>query len=113
MVVDICKALRWRGVRLRWGSFDYVDACALRASIYFAQDDRVGKGAFLMTTSAAENLAGNPALAKKEEKVEKRRALGRGLESLLPGPRVVQASAVSHQPSAVGATSATADVGGG
>ncbi len=26
---------------------------------------------------------------KKEEKVEKRRALGRGLESLLPGPRVV------------------------
>src|SRR5579872_2024479 len=26
---------------------------------------------------------------KKDEKVEKRRALGRGLESLLPGPRVV------------------------
>jgi len=92
MVVDICKALRWRGVRLRWGSFDYVDACALRASIYFAQDDRVGKGAFLMTTSAAENLAGNPALEKKEEKVEKRRALGRGLESLLPGPRVVSST---------------------
>ncbi|MGA8216759.1 MAG: ParB/RepB/Spo0J family partition protein [Candidatus Sulfotelmatobacter sp.] len=38
-----------------------------------------------MTTSAAENLA----VEKKEEKVEKRRALGRGLESLLPGPRVV------------------------
>ncbi len=33
-----------------------------------------------MMTTAAE---------KKEEKVEKRRALGRGLESLLPGPRVV------------------------
>ena len=33
-----------------------------------------------MTTSAAE---------KKDEKVGKRRALGRGLESLLPGPRVV------------------------
>ena len=42
-----------------------------------------------MTTSAAENLAGHPAIEKKEEKVEKRRALGRGLESLLPGPRVV------------------------
>src|ERR1700722_9986146 len=41
-----------------------------------------------MTTSAAENLAG-AVVQKKEEKVEKRRALGRGLESLLPGPRVV------------------------
>src|ERR1700720_1468559 len=29
---------------------------------------------------------------KKDEKVEKRRALGRGLESLLPGPRVVRPS---------------------
>jgi ParB family chromosome partitioning protein len=38
-----------------------------------------------MTGSAAEKLAGE----KKEEKVEKRRALGRGLASLLPGPRVV------------------------
>jgi ParB family transcriptional regulator, chromosome partitioning protein len=38
-----------------------------------------------MTTSAAEKLAGE----KKDEKVEKRRALGRGLASLLPGPRVV------------------------
>jgi len=36
-----------------------------------------------MTTSAAEN----------KEKVEKRRALGRGLESLLPGPRVVGGTA--------------------
>jgi ParB family transcriptional regulator, chromosome partitioning protein len=35
-------------------------------------------------TSAAEKLA-----EKKDEKVEKRRALGRGLASLLPGPRVV------------------------
>jgi ParB family chromosome partitioning protein len=35
-------------------------------------------------TSAAGNLA-----EKKDEKVEKRRALGRGLASLLPGPRVV------------------------
>ncbi len=39
-----------------------------------------------MTTSAAENTAGRMA---DKEKVEKRRALGRGLESLLPGPRVV------------------------
>jgi len=37
-------------------------------------------------TVAAENLAGR---AGEKEKVEKRRALGRGLESLLPGPRGV------------------------
>jgi ParB family transcriptional regulator, chromosome partitioning protein len=41
------------------------------------------EGKTLMTTSAAEN----------KEKVEKRRALGRGLESLLPGPRVVGGTA--------------------
>ncbi len=41
-----------------------------------------------MTTSTAENTAGR---AGDKEKVEKRRALGRGLESLLPGPRVVGA----------------------
>jgi ParB family chromosome partitioning protein len=40
-----------------------------------------------MATTAAER-AGHPA-EKEKEKVEKRRALGRGLESLLPGPRVV------------------------
>jgi ParB family chromosome partitioning protein len=39
-----------------------------------------------MTTSAAGNVAGR---AVDKEKVEKRRALGRGLASLLPGPRVV------------------------
>ncbi len=39
-----------------------------------------------MTITAATNLASSE---KKDEKVEKRRALGRGLESLLPGPRVV------------------------
>jgi ParB family chromosome partitioning protein len=50
----------------------------------------------LMTTSAAEKLAGS-VVEKKEEKVEKRRALGRGLESLLPGPRVVGSPA--HLPS--------------
>jgi ParB family transcriptional regulator, chromosome partitioning protein len=40
-----------------------------------------------MTTTAAEKVAEHPA---QKEKVEKRRALGRGLESLLPGPRVVR-----------------------
>src|SRR5258706_7401949 len=49
-----------------------------------------------MMTTAAEKVA-VPAV-KKEEKVEKRRALGRGLESLLPGPRVV-AAAAPHLPS--------------
>jgi ParB family chromosome partitioning protein len=38
-----------------------------------------------MTTSTAANVTG-----QEKEKVEKRRALGRGLESLLPGPRVVK-----------------------
>jgi ParB family chromosome partitioning protein len=37
-------------------------------------------------TTAAEKVAGH---TENKEKVEKRRALGRGLESLLPGPRVV------------------------
>jgi ParB family chromosome partitioning protein len=40
----------------------------------------------MANTVAAENLAGR---GGEKEKVEKRRALGRGLESLLPGPRVV------------------------
>ena len=69
----------------------------------------------MTTTAAAEKLAGHPA-GKKDEKVEKRRALGRGLESLLPGPRVVQQpSAVSPPLSAVGATpvAAGAAVAGG
>jgi ParB family chromosome partitioning protein len=42
-----------------------------------------------MTAITTEKIARNPATEKKDEKVEKRRALGRGLESLLPGPRVV------------------------
>ena len=42
-----------------------------------------------MTTTAAEKVAGSGVVEKKEEKVEKRRALGRGLGALLPGPRVV------------------------
>jgi len=44
-----------------------------------------------MTTSAAEKLAGH-GVEKKEDKADKRRALGRGLESLLPGPRVVKST---------------------
>jgi ParB family chromosome partitioning protein len=42
----------------------------------------------MTTTSAAEKVAGHSG-EKKDEKVEKRRALGRGLGALLPGPRVV------------------------
>ena len=52
-----------------------------------------------MTTSAAENTAGR---AGEKEKVEKRRALGRGLESLLPGPRVVAGTAGRTSASPVG-----------
>src|ERR1035437_3235350 len=44
----------------------------------------------MTTGAAAENTAGR---AGDKEKVEKRRALGRGLESLLPGPRVVAGGA--------------------
>jgi ParB family transcriptional regulator, chromosome partitioning protein len=50
----------------------------------------------MTNTGTAENLAGRAGeghkvgeASKDKEKVEKRRALGRGLESLLPGPRVV------------------------
>ena len=45
-------------------------------------------------SSAAGNLAGHS--EKDKEKVEKRRALGRGLESLLPGPKVVRPLAPMH-----------------
>src|SRR6266478_5714308 len=71
-----------------------------------AQDDkskttRQTRGDCLMTTSNAaaadktnEKTAGKSGPAKLSEKLaEKRRALGRGLESLLPGPRVVPAPA--------------------
>jgi ParB family chromosome partitioning protein len=47
------------------------------------------EGGKRMTTGAAENVAG---------RVEKRRALGRGLESLLPGPRVVEEAVVAAVP---------------
>lgn len=56
----------------------------------------------LMTTTAAENAAGHPV---EKEKVEKRRALGRGLESLLPRPRVV-GNAVSGGASGLGSGTA-------
>jgi ParB family chromosome partitioning protein len=46
----------------------------------------------MTTTAAVEKVAGHPA---EKEKMEKRRALGRGLESLLPGPRVVAGSSPS------------------
>ena len=53
------------------------------------QDDKsLREGIDTVTTATAGNLAGHP--EKDKEKVEKRRALGRGLESLLPGPRVVR-----------------------
>ena len=48
-----------------------------------------------MTTSnaAVDKTRDNAGTAKLNEKLaEKRRALGRGLESLLPGPRVVVAA---------------------
>src|ERR1700736_842206 len=59
-----------------------------------------------MTTTrraGAENVSGvvgtsreKPAdVSKDKEKAEKRRALGRGLESLIPGPRMVAGSAAA------------------
>ena len=51
-----------------------------------------------MTNTAADSMAGRVA---EKEKVEKRRALGRGLESLLPGPRVVRAGAAAVAPSSM------------
>jgi ParB family chromosome partitioning protein len=59
----------------------------------------------MMTTTAAGNLA----VEKKDEKVEKRKALGRGLASLLPGPRVVS-SPESRVPSVERGATAVAPV---
>jgi len=61
-----------------------------------------------MTTSAEKV----PVVEKKEEKVEKRRALGRGLASLLPGPRVVVSSTESRVPSTESTAAAPAPAGG-
>jgi ParB family transcriptional regulator, chromosome partitioning protein len=69
-----------------------------------------------MTTATAGNLAGQ-AGEKDKEKMEKRRALGRGLASLLPGPRVVSppvappASSTAPSPSTA-PTPSTARVAG-
>jgi ParB family transcriptional regulator, chromosome partitioning protein len=51
----------------------------------------------MTNTAAAENLAAGD---KGKDKAEKRRALGRGLESLLPGPRVVPGNAAGSAPAA-------------
>jgi ParB family chromosome partitioning protein len=53
----------------------------------------------MTTGAAAEKTAGR---AGDKEKVEKRRALGRGLESLLPGPRVVAGGATAGTSGAAG-----------
>lgn len=48
-----------------------------------------------MTTATAQNKAEHPA---EKDKAEKRRALGRGLESLLPRPKVVPAATAPAEP---------------
>ncbi len=72
-----------------------------------------------MTTATTGNLA-EQAADKDKEKIDKRRALGRGLASLLPGPRVVPqappatvpAASVPHpaQPAVATSTSSQASV---
>ena len=58
-----------------------------------------------MTTTAAEKTVHSG----EKERPEKRRALGRGLESLLPGPRVVAGTATRPAAApAVGGDTATA-----
>src|SRR5271165_1669251 len=54
-------------------------------------------------TSASGNVVGR---GGEKDKVEKRRALGRGLESLLPGPRVVRAVAPADSASVGSGTAA-------
>lgn len=51
----------------------------------------------MTTTAAVENKAGHPG---EKEKMDKRRALGRGLESLLPRPRVAGGTVAPPPPSA-------------
>jgi len=53
-----------------------------------------------VTTATAGNVAGHPDKDREKEKVEKRRALGRGLASLLPGPRVLNPFAKKEGPAA-------------
>ena len=63
-----------------------------------------------MTVSTAEKLSG-PVIEKKDEKVEKRRALGRGLESLLPGPRAAHTDRGGAAPHELKPESSSAGVG--
>ena len=60
------------------------------------QDDKK-EGTDIVTTATTGHAE------KEKEKVEKRRALGRGLESLLPGPRVVRPPVTSSGQDAVAA----------
>jgi ParB family chromosome partitioning protein len=53
-----------------------------------------------MTAITAEKVTRDPVPGKKDEKMEKRRALGRGLASLLPGPRVVSPAVGPRPPAA-------------
>ena len=62
-----------------------------------------------MTTSAAGNLAGNS--DKDKEKNEKRRALGRGLASLLPGPRALNPFGRSAATATTGAEAPSSPAG--
>jgi ParB family chromosome partitioning protein len=76
--------------------YEHRNAKVLRPAKQGGPRDDKREGTDIVTTATAGNLAGHP--EKDKEKVEKRRALGRGLESLLPGPRVVrppQANSVS------------------
>src|SRR6202158_6040364 len=72
----------------------YVDICA-DWEVLGSQFPENDQGDYLMqtTSKAADKTVDRTGPAKLSEKLaEKRRALGRGLESLLPGPRVVPAS---------------------
>jgi len=60
-----------------------------------------------MTAITAEKVTRDAAPEKKDEKTEKRRALGRGLASLLPGPRVVSPPLHAATPEKAAAYSGT------
>src|SRR5580700_2002664 len=64
----------------------------LQGSFAALRMTRLLRGRLMTSTVAAD---------KKDEKVEKRKALGRGLASLLPGPRVVTGTE-SRTPSGAG-----------
>ena len=65
-----------------------------------------------VTTATAGNLAGHSDKDKDKEKGEKRRALGRGLASLLPGPRVLNPFAKKDASAGGEAASASATEAG-